>query len=152
MANPDRDLIDAFLRGSGAPIAFDSNPMGRALNAHIVAVDAQNGAVTLSFEPGADFVQGGGVIQGGIVAMMLDFALALSAMTKLPPGFAVATLSLNVSYLRAARPGVLRATGRLDRATKRAAFTQARIEGADGEAIATAMSVLALIEDRTASS
>ena len=46
--------------------------------------DVATGTVRLAFQPGQQFVQGRGVVQCGIVGMMLDFATAFAALRGCP--------------------------------------------------------------------
>jgi uncharacterized protein (TIGR00369 family) len=145
--NPDQALLARF---SGAPLPVDSNALASALRTTLVALDRKAGIVTLTFEPGDQFVQGRGVVQGGIVATMLDFAAAFAALAILPEGQSAATASLNVGYQSAVRAGAVTATGTVERAGKRAIFTRAQITGSDGQVLATASSVMLVLAERPA--
>jgi uncharacterized protein (TIGR00369 family) len=145
--NPDHELIREFLAQGGAPRAFDANPLARTLRTQIIAAEQAAGSVTLAFEPGAEFLQGTGVIQGGIIASMLDFALAFAVFTKLGPDRSHATVSLSVSFLSPARSGRYRAVGRVERLGGRLAFASATLAREDkaAEPVATASGAMAII-------
>jgi len=74
-SNPDQALIQRFLASDRQPMAFDANPMAVALGASLLAVDVEAGRVELRFAPQGLFIQGTGVLQGGAVTAMLDFAI-----------------------------------------------------------------------------
>ncbi|HWM48084.1 MAG TPA: PaaI family thioesterase [Xanthobacteraceae bacterium] len=145
--NPDQALLARF---DGSPTVVDSNPLARALNTRMIALDRKAGTVTLTFEPGEQFVQGRGVVQGGIVATMLDFAAAYAALASLPEGQSAATASLTVGFQSAVRLGVVTATGMVERAGKRAIFTRAQLSDATSPLLASATAVMLVLPDRPA--
>jgi uncharacterized protein (TIGR00369 family) len=144
--NPDRLRIRSFLDDPVTPLAFDSSPLLAALGTSILA--ASTGRITLRFEPSQLFLQGAGVVQGGAVSAMLDYATAAAIMTALDDHIHFATASLTVCYLAAVKPGPLIAEGEVDRLGRRNGFAQARLraEGSDS-LLATASSVLTILRD-----
>jgi uncharacterized protein (TIGR00369 family) len=143
--NPDQALLARF---AGAPLPVDSNALAQALRTTMTALDRKAGSVTLTFEPGDQFVQGRGVVQGGIVATMLDFAAAYAALAILPDGQSAATASLTVGFQSAVRAGAVTATGTVERAGKRAVFTRAQISDSSGQVLATATAVMLVLPER----
>ena len=143
--NPDQALIHRFIEGGGKPIPFDANPMARALGAELRAADLETGTVELAFAPESLFIQGTGVLQGGAVTAMLDFAMAFATLANLPMGASCATVNLNTAFLRPAPQGRYLAFGAVDRRGKQLAFTQARLLRSDDQQVmATATSTLAV--------
>lgn len=143
--NPDHALIRAFLAGDGAPRPFDANPLACALAAQLLSADAREGSVRVGFTPGAQFLQGNGCVQGGIVAAMLDFALALAVMTRLTADQSHSTASMSVDFLRPTRVGRYMAEGRIQRMGSRLAFAVAHLSLDDtAETVATATGVMSL--------
>jgi uncharacterized protein (TIGR00369 family) len=145
MHNPDQALIHQFQNGDTA-LAIDSNALAPQLGGHLLHVNRDSGRVDLSFAPGSLFTQGGGVIQGGIVCAMLDFAMAFAVLARLPAGETAVTVNLNTSYLRAVRQGKLLVTGLVDRLGTAAAFATARLTAQDGLLLATASSTLFVVK------
>ena len=144
--NPDQALIHRFRSQAGGPLPVDSNPMAVALGAALLGVDAAAGVVELSFEPAALFIQGTGVLQGGAVTAMLDFAMAFATLAHLPPDHSCATVNLNTAFLRPAPHGRYVAVGEVERRGKALAFTHARLlREADRQVVATATSTLAVL-------
>ncbi len=144
--NPDQALIHRFLESGGTAMPIDSNPMAQALHSTLLRVDRERGGVDIGFEPADLFIQGTGVLQGGAVTAMLDFAMAFATLASLPPQASCATVNLNTSFLRPAPQGRYIATGTVDRCGKALAFTQARLVRADtGQLVATASSSLAVL-------
>lgn len=146
-ANPDQALIHRFIQGGGRPMPFDANPMARALGTELRAADLAAGTVTLAFEPDPLFIQGTGVIQGGALTAMLDFAMAFATLAQLPVGASCATVNLNTAFLRPAPRGRYLAHGEVERRGRQLAFTHARlVREDDGQTVATATSTLALAQ------
>jgi uncharacterized protein (TIGR00369 family) len=142
--NPDRVLIRAFLADPRPPLAVDSLPMLVELGTSIL--EAESGRILLRFEPGPLFLQGTNTLQGGAVSAMLDFAMAAAIMTKLDDTTDFATASLTVSFFAPARLGRLVAEGVVDRLGRRNGFARATLRGADDMILASASSVLTLIQ------
>lgn len=146
MTNPDQALILQFAaQAPTQPWPMQSSPLLAALQAQLTAVDLARGRVTLHFSPGDTFIQGGGVVQGGAVMTMLDYAMAFAAFTQVAPEQSVVTANLTVSFLRAVRPGELVAEGEVERAGRSLVFTRARLLDAQGLLLATAVSTLPVV-------
>jgi len=143
--NPDRALVLEFLRGGGAPLPLRSNPLGDELGGSILELDAERGAVVLAFLPHDRLVQGGGVLQGGIVTAMLDFAMAFAAHAVVADE-AFSTATLHTNLLRPALPGRHIARGHLVRRGRKLLFAAAELATEDGKLVATGSSVMALAE------
>ena len=143
--NPDHALILEFLASDRAPRPFDTNPLARSLGTQLLAADPQEGSVRLGFEPGRQFLQGNDCVQGGIVAAMLDFALALSVFTRLEPGRSHSTAAFSINLLRPTHVGRYVAHGRIQRMGARLAFVEASLAYAGTEdLVATATGVMSL--------
>ncbi|HPP99180.1 MAG TPA: PaaI family thioesterase, partial [Ottowia sp.] len=101
----------------------------------------------LAFAPDPLFIQGTGVLQGGAVTAMLDFAMAFATLAALPVGGSCATVNLNTAFLRPAPRGRYLAVGEVERRGRQLAFTHARLlREDDGQTVATATSTLALVQ------
>jgi uncharacterized protein (TIGR00369 family) len=143
--NSDQAFIIEFMAGDRQPAAIASNPLARLLRAYLLEADAAGKAV-LCFEPPADFVQGAGVLQGGAVATMLDFALAFAALAALPPERSFGTASLTVNMMKAALPGKYIARGSVERLGSQVIFASAVLQREDtGQTVATATAVMPVV-------
>lgn len=144
--NPDQIALHRFMTGERKTM-WDSNPMATALGMQIAGIDTGKGLVELSFQPDTLFVQGAGVLQGGSVTAMLDFAMSFCVLASLPAGQSCATCNINVSFLRAAAHGAYTAVGQIERMGKRLAFTNAKLwsTASPDQMIATATSTLSII-------
>lgn len=141
--NPDQVLIRAF-QSSGVPIDVDSNPLAVALGMCLKQVDAVGGVVELGFKPGSLFIQGAGVIQGGAITTMLDFAMAFATLACLPDGRSCASVNLNTSFMRPARASNLTCVGRVTKRGRQIAFASAELLDDCGGLVASATSALAV--------
>jgi len=56
-----------------------------------------------------DFLQGAGVVAGGVMATLADEAMAHVVLINLEPGESTATIEMNIRYLRTIEKGELRA-------------------------------------------
>ncbi len=147
LVNTDRDLVLELLGGGAMPAPLGSNPFARELAGELLELSAQAGQAVLAFTPPDRFAQGAGVLQGGVVTALLDFAMAFAAHAKLASGArSFATASLNVHFLRPAPPGRYIARGRIVRSGRKLLFAEAALSGAAGELIATASAVLPICD------
>jgi uncharacterized protein (TIGR00369 family) len=80
----------------------------------------------------------GSIVHGGMVATVLDTAMGGACATVLERGESFLTADLRVEFLRAARPGPLRAEGYVVRRTKRVVFCAADLYDADSTHLASA--------------
>ena len=78
------------------------------------------------------------IVHGGLVATVLDTAMGGACATLLEEGESFLTADLRVEFLRAARPGPLRAEGTVVRRTRRVAFCAADLRDEDGTHLASA--------------
>lgn len=145
--NPDIALIRRFVSGTGEPMAFDANPLARFLDGRLIEADAAAGRLVLTFEPPAVFVQGAGVLQGGAIGAMLDFAATFAAMLVLRDGQSPATSSLTTTFLRPAPAGRYVAAGRVEKRGRRLVVATASLvpEGSP-EPVAIATAVMPVLE------
>jgi uncharacterized protein (TIGR00369 family) len=80
---------------------------------------------------------GGHIVHGGMVTTLLDTAMGGACWATLADDESFLTADLRAEFLRAARPGTLRAEGRVVQRNRRVAFCSADLYP-DGELLATA--------------
>ena len=68
-------------------------------------VEADPGWIAFEMQPGADMVNSGGIVHGGVLGLVLDQAIGDAVRTLLPDGVPYVTLDLYLTYLRPVRPG-----------------------------------------------
>jgi uncharacterized protein (TIGR00369 family) len=81
---------------------------------------------------------GGSIVHGGLVGTVLDTAMGGACATVLEDGESFLTADLRVEFMRAARPGLLRAEGRVVRRTRRVVFCAAELYDEAGDHVASA--------------
>jgi uncharacterized protein (TIGR00369 family) len=91
---------------------------------------------------------GGWVIHGGLVTTLLDTAMGGACWTVLDEGETFLTADLRAEFIRATRPGTIRAEGRVVHKTRRLAFCEAEAFDTDGELLAAARCTQVLRSDR----
>lgn len=146
--NPDQAVLHRFIEtGPIKGLELAANPLAQALGTRIMRVDARAGEVELTFAPPAFFIQGAGVLQGGAVSAMLDFAMAFAVLAALPAGRTCATVNLNVAFVRAAPQGRYTAIGQIERQGRQWAFTRASLfpDNALDKLVASASSTLSIL-------
>jgi len=145
--NPDRALVLEFLAGDRRALPITSNPLAHDLGGVILELEAGRGSAVLAFEPPARFTQGAGVLQGGMLAAMLDFAMAFAAHAALRDERAFATATLTINLHHGARPGPLLARGRITHLGRHVIFADAELTGRDeSRVLASASALLPLLQ------
>lgn len=143
--NPDRELISSVVLGQRRNVPVRTNPLASDLCAELC--EASNGRVRMSFFAGSRFCQGAGIVQGGVVAAMLDFAMAFAALSQLDFGESVATASLNINYLKPADAGRYQVEAAVDQSGRRVTFVHATLYR-ENQTIATATSTLLVVRQQ----
>ncbi|OAF07254.1 PaaI family thioesterase [Bradyrhizobium neotropicale] len=146
--NLDQQLLRRYQSGDGLPAAITSNSLAESLGTRIENIDAAGPGIELSFSVGQHFLQAEDVVHGGIVTTMLDFAMAYAALLAVPDGLSVATINMNVSCLRSARPGHYRAVAEIERCGRSVVFARAQLLDRENKLVATAASSLAVVVPR----
>jgi len=145
LRNADHALVLDFLARPAAPRAVDANPVAIEYAGRLLAADREAGSVQLGFELAPRHCQGNGVVQGGVLAVLLDFGIAFALLTKLAPGASAGTVSLSTQFLRAAGPGRYTVEGRVVRLGRTLAFGEATLRAPDrADPLATATAVMAV--------
>lgn len=123
-----------------APMPITSCPIAVEYGISLLDLDREAGRLRISADLGERWLNGGGVIQGGITAGVLDFAMAFVVLAKLGSNQALATTNLDVNYLRPAFPGIYECVGEIVSVGRTVAFLKAELFSADGKCVGTATS------------
>jgi uncharacterized protein (TIGR00369 family) len=145
MINPDKVLLLSHKPGDVLPFEGEAQKFAKALGGHVTAVDITAGMVELRFAPGEDFLQGMGVIQGGAVSAMLDFAMGFAGMAMMEEGAFITTATLNIAFLRPALAGTYFAKGFIERRGKTLLFSRGELHNESGTLVATGTSSLVVV-------
>lgn len=127
-----KGAIQRFESPDPKPLAIRKMPFAESLAATIVSLSAADQTLTARFTCGEEFIQGAGVVQGGVVAAMLDLSMAFVSLSILPAELTCATAQLNVHFLAPAQPGAFHATAEVEKSGKRVLFSRATLFPADG--------------------
>ncbi len=106
-------------------------------------LDWSAGTATIGWRAQIDYcfpTSGGPIVQGGLVTAVLDAAMGGACWSVLDDDEAFLTADLRVEFLRATRPGDLRATGTVVRRTRRAVFCSGDLYDDRDELLATSRS------------
>jgi uncharacterized protein (TIGR00369 family) len=85
----------------------------QTLGMRILSVDPEKGVLEAEFQGRDEFANPAGNIQGGFLTAMLDDTMSPALSATLAKGEFAPTVSLSVQFLAPAKPGVLRAVGRI---------------------------------------
>jgi uncharacterized protein (TIGR00369 family) len=103
--------------------------------------DSEPGRTVLEWDAPPEYAfpsDSGHIVHGGLVATVLDTAMGGACWTVLDDGETFLTADLHVEFLRSARPGLLRADGRVVHRTRRVVFCAAELHDAEGVHLASA--------------
>ena len=121
----------------------DPPPAAVLLGWKLESVDPDAGTIELSFTARDEFLNPAGQVQGGFLAAMLDDTLGPALVATLSDGEWAPTISLNVQFLRPARPGRLRSRGRVVRRGRDIVFLAGELlDGDHVVATATASAII----------
>lgn len=117
------------------------NPLFNHLGIRLLHADASRAELALPFRP--ELLQGGGLVAGGVLATLLDEAMAHAALARLASRQEahtatprIATVDMHIHYLRAARPGTdLRAEARVVKSGSRVLFIEASVMNPEGQTL-----------------
>ncbi|WP_262694726.1 PaaI family thioesterase [Kordiimonas aquimaris] len=142
------DIEQTYLKNAIAtnniPSRFHS-PFAKQLDATLISLDLDNSSITCAFTVSGEYLHGGGVVQGGIIASMLDFAMAMLSLATIEDDYLVATTDLHTQFLKPAMPGRFTATAIFTRKGRTAHFCKADIENSGGIVVATAIATNMII-------
>jgi uncharacterized protein (TIGR00369 family) len=127
----NQQFLEAFRRRSPPPIAL-------LLGARAIAFDIAAGRAEIEFDGRADFANGFGSLQGGILTAMLDNAMTSAALAVSNMKIMVPTLEIKTSFIAPAMPGRIIGIAEVLRMGRSVAFLSGRLADAEGTLVATA--------------
>lgn len=107
--------------------------------------DSARGRARIAYAAGLRFTNRAGVVQGGILAAMLDEGMALACVAMDEFRTFVPTLELKVSFVAPAKPGRFTVEGQVVRKGRSVAFAEGRLFDEAGELVATASTTMRVI-------
>lgn len=144
--HPERALVRRAIEAGLKDLPVTTNPLARALAMRLL--EARAGWVRLAFTVPDDFTQGNGVVQGGIVAGMLDFGMVFAAFSQVPVEATLATVAQTTNFFRAAMAGELLVEAELEKVGRTLINARASLRSPDGVLLAGATAPIAVIAQR----
>ena len=92
-----------------------------------------------------DFLQGAGVVQGGLIVAMASETIAHAVMTLLGPGEGIATIELKNNFLATAEAGVLTAEGKVFKKGRTVIIGDCIVSSDSGKALSRTTSSILLL-------
>ena len=115
---------------------FPHPPTPQLFSQRVLAIDKAKGAIRLSFVATGAFLNPAGAVQGGILVAMLDDTMGPALWVMNGEETYSATIDLSVSFLAAAKPGLLYGEGRVVQRGKTIAFLEAQLSDPAGRVVA----------------
>jgi uncharacterized protein (TIGR00369 family) len=116
----------------------DPPPAAELLGWKLIEVDPDAGTIEVAFTATDQFLNPAGTVQGGFLAAMLDDTLGPALVQTLGDGEWAPTTDLHVQFLKPAKPGELRGSGRIVRRRRDVAFLAGELRDTEGDLVATA--------------
>jgi uncharacterized protein (TIGR00369 family) len=113
-------------------------PAAATLGFQFISADPERGTIELTFEATEAFTNPAGNVLGAFLAAMLYDTVGPALLATLGPGEFQSTLDLNVRFLRPARPGRIRASGRIVHRSGDVALVEASLFDSNRNTIAMA--------------
>lgn len=105
---------------------------------------AHDGQATLEFQASEEHFNPGGTVHGGVLATLMDTAMASAARSRTEDGEVPATTQLTIAFLSPARPGRLLVSAAVRKQGEHLLLCEADIEQ-DGRALAHALATFAVL-------
>jgi len=115
---------------------FPRPPTAELFNQRVLDFDKAKGSIRLSFVATDAFLNPAGAVQGGILVAMLDDTTGPALWVMNGEETYSVTIDLSVSFLAAAKPGLLYGEGRVVQRGKTIAFLEAQLSDPDGRVVA----------------
>ena len=127
-------MADSIFKRLPAP------PAAETLGWELIREDPEAGTVEIAFQPGEAFLNPHGTVQGGFVAAMLDDTMGPALVSKTDGACVPSSIDLNVTFIRAVKPGRVVGKGRVVSQGRTIAFLEGELFDEDGNLLARATS------------
>ena len=123
------------------------NPLFRFLGVEVEHISPERAVLGLVMKD--EFIQGAGVAAGGVLATLMDEAMAHAAIANLKEGEGTTTVELSVRYLKACRSGdALRAEARVAKRGNSLITVEGDITNGQGELTAKALASFMVLKKK----
>jgi len=109
----------------------------------------KNGSVTVSCERAENLTQQQGFLHGGVITSLADVACGYAALTTAPEGYEVLSVECKINFMRPAIGRKFTAEGRVVKAGKTLAVTEAMVTDEENAAVAVMVATMFLAEKET---
>ena len=123
------------------------NPLFNFLGVKVELISSEKAILRLPLRE--EFIQGAGVIAGGILATMADECMGQLAVANLRDGESTATVEMNIRFLRPIKSGELEAQATVVRKGSRILALEAQVLDGQGLLLAHAGASFIVIETKT---
>jgi uncharacterized protein (TIGR00369 family) len=123
-------------------------PAGEMLGWKVVEIDAAQRSLRVQFEARRDFLNPAGVVQGGVLAAMLDETLSPALAAFLEQDEFPSTLEMKVNFVSPAKLGALFGEARVVSMGRTICFVEGKLSDAQGRLVATGTAT-ALVQRKT---
>ncbi len=124
---------------------FELPPSARSLGWRLIEAAPERGWIRVGFDGKPEFCNPAGFIQGGFLAAMLDEVMGPAVLVASNGALYTVTVSMTLSFLAAARPGLLTGEGRVVQLGKTIGFVEASLFAAAGTEVARASATARLV-------
>lgn len=125
--------------------AYARPPCAKLLGWHVLDARPADGWIRVGFEARPEFLNPAGVIQGGILAAMLDDTMGPAMFIMAEGRVFTPTIEMHVSFLAPARLGPLVGEGQVIQGGKSIAFLEGKLMDAAGIVVARATASCRLV-------
>ncbi|NVM88051.1 PaaI family thioesterase [Variovorax sp. SG517] len=125
---------------------FPRPPTADLLGQRVLGFDRARGTIRLSFTATDAFLNPAGAVQGGILAAMLDDTMGPALWVLNGEETYSVTIDFSVSFLAAAKPGLLYGEGRVVQRGRSIAFLEAQLGDADGRIVARSTATARIVK------
>jgi uncharacterized protein (TIGR00369 family) len=131
---------------------FGVAPMQALMNMRLV--EAEDGLVAFTAVPERKHYNPHGTVHGAFATAILDSAMGLAVVTKLPAGVGQTTVEIKLNFVRpmSSRTGEVRGEGRVIHCGRSIAIAEGRLIGPDGKLIAHATTTCMIFQPTQAAS
>jgi len=142
--NPDLLALHKVINNGDTDVCLQVNPLAKHLNIHLVS--ASKGKVCMTADINDTYMQGNGVIQGGALAILLDFGLAFAGLSVVSLQQNVSTTNMNISFMRSALPGQYQIVAEIEKLGRTMIFARAQLFDSNEKLVASASSSLVIVQ------
>ncbi|HUT53119.1 MAG TPA: PaaI family thioesterase [bacterium] len=120
------------------------NPLFKFLGVEVVEISRERVELRLPFR--REFIQGAGVIAGGIMAALADEAMAHVIIANLAEGETTTTIEMNLRFLKSVKSGEMKAVARVVKKGRKVITVAADVLDGKGQLLAQAGASFMVLE------